>query len=191
VARAVVAPEVLVQLRRVHESVDASVARLEARHRDRLQCRRGCSDCCVDGLRVSIAEAARIAASHAALLEAGSPAPAGRCAMLSDDGACRVYADRPYVCRTQGLPLRWMDDAGAEHRDVCPKNAPGGPPLEELDPTACWSLGGAEAALALVDRLAGGTGERVALRDLFVRREAAPATTAVETPTRVPPKKNP
>ena len=42
------------------------------------------------------------------------PHPPGACAMLDADGACRVYAARPYVCRTQGLPLRWAERRGME-----------------------------------------------------------------------------
>ena len=34
--------------------------------------------------------------------------PEGACAFLDGEGGCRVYPDRPYVCRTQGLPLRWI-----------------------------------------------------------------------------------
>lgn len=166
------------QLRRLHASIDGSARRLEVLHADRLQCRRGCSDCCVDDLTVSIAEAARIVAENAELLSTGAPGPVGRCAMLDADGACRIYASRPYVCRTQGLPLRWTaldgpaeDGARVEHRDICPKNEPAAgseiPPLEDLAPDACWTLGAAEQVLAAIDGLTGGTGERCALRDLF------------------------
>jgi Fe-S-cluster containining protein len=32
---------------------------------------------------------------------------APRCVMLGDDDACAIYAARPLVCRSQGLPLRY------------------------------------------------------------------------------------
>lgn len=173
-----VPPEVIVQVRRLHASIDGSARRLEVLHEPRLQCRRGCNDCCVDDLAVSIAEAARIVHENGELLATAAPGPAGGCAMLDRDGACRIYASRPYVCRTQGLPLRWIETDGGpmdampvEHRDICPRNeaAPGTgiPALESLPADACWTLGAAERVLSAIDQLAGGTGGRVALRDLF------------------------
>jgi len=104
-----VQPEVIAQVRRLHASVDGSAKRLEVLHEPRLQCRRGCSDCCADDLTVSVAEAARILHENAELLASATPGEAGGCAMLDADGACRIYASRPYVCRTQGLPLRWLE----------------------------------------------------------------------------------
>ena len=76
-----VPPEVIDQVRRLHASIDGSARRLEVLHEPRLQCRRGCSDCCVDDLTVSIAEAARIVEENAELLVSGAPGPAGGCAL--------------------------------------------------------------------------------------------------------------
>ncbi len=95
--------------------------------------------------------------------------------MLDADGACRIYEVRPYVCRTQGLPLRWVE-AAVERRDICPLNEPG-EPIEELPEDACWELGPIEERLAATEleegRAAGDSGApeatrpRVRLRDLF------------------------
>ena len=105
--------EILDDLAGLHEDVDRAVEPLTELHRDRLQCRRGCADCCVDELTVFAVEAERIRRAHAVLLAEGEPAPVGRCAFLDAESACRVYDVRPYVCRTQGLPLRWLDDESA------------------------------------------------------------------------------
>ena len=135
----------------LYRRVDAEAARLAALHGDRLQCRRGCSMCCVDGIEVSPVEAENIRAHHGRLLAEAEPHAEGMCAFLDAEGACRIYAQRPYVCRSQGLPLRWIDhdDAGAvtELRDICPLNE-AGTPLESLPESACWTIGWAEAALA-------------------------------------------
>jgi uncharacterized protein len=140
---------------------------LEQRHAARLQCRRGCSACCVDDITVFEVEAAVIRTRHGELLATGEPGPVGACAFLDGEGACQIYPDRPYVCRTQGLPFRWIDDeAEAEYRDICELNEPG-PPLVELDPEACWTLGPAEAELQLIQLTHGEGMQRVALRDLF------------------------
>lgn len=161
--------EVLGVLRALHEEVDEAAAARAARHPGRLRCGRGCSGCCVDELSVFEVEARRIRAEFGELLRSERPHPPGACAFLDDTGACRIYAARPYVCRTQGLPLRWVDhEAGVERRDICPLNEPG-PPLEELDAGDCWELGPFEARLAALQ----GDGRRVRLRALFARGGSA------------------
>ena len=155
---------------RLHGVVDELAAPIVAGHGARLHCRSGCHDCCTDGLSVFVVEAAVIARHHGALLASGTPHGEGGCAFLDDAGACRIYAQRPYVCRTQGLPLRWLeqDEEGpAEVRDICPLNL-AGPPLEELGADECWTLGPFEERLGVRQAaLDGGKGERIALRALF------------------------
>ncbi len=154
-------------LAKLHAEVDQAVAPLEAQHSERLVCKRGCHDCCVDALTVFEIEADRIRHAYPKLLDHGDPHPTGACAFLDADGACRVYDVRPYVCRTQGLPLRWTDDdVGAEYRDICALNEPG-PPITELDADDCWTLGTYEAQLATLQSHSQGSLQRVALRDLF------------------------
>lgn len=146
---------------------------LHARHAARLQCRRGCAACCVDEITVFAVEAARIRARAAAVLREAPHAP-GACAFLDDTGACRIYAHRPYVCRTQGLPLRWLEpEAALEHRDVCPLNEPGGPPIESLAADDCWELGPVEGRLAALQAArTPGALPRVRLRGLFEASES-------------------
>ncbi len=164
----------------LHAEVDVEAARLQALHGARLRCARGCTGCCADDLTVSAPEAAHIRAQHARLLAEARPHAPGACAFLDGEGACRIYAARPYVCRTQGLPLRWIDEdaegeEAVEYRDICPLNE-AGTPLEALTPDACWTLGPAEERLATLglrgpagERGAEEPGARVALRALFAR----------------------
>ncbi len=160
----------LARLVQLHAAVDERAAQLSALHGARLQCRRGCSACCVDGITVFAVEAERIRAKHAELLARGAPHAAGACAFLGASGECRIHAERPYVCRTQGLPLRWLDEErGAELRDICTLNE-AGDPLEALPEDAFWTLGPVEAQLAELQRAFGEDGERVELRALFERR---------------------
>jgi hypothetical protein len=166
-----------IALRALHAEVDRRAGALARRHAGRLQCRRGCAGCCQDDLTVFEVEAERIRRAHPQLLAEGQPHPVGACAFLDGEGACRIYADRPYVCRTQGLPLRWLDESAAgetvEQRDICPLNE-AGEPLEQLPADDCWTLGEVEARLAALqsaqDR---GALRRVALRSLFHREREA------------------
>ena len=81
---------------------------------------------------------------HADLLEHSQPHGPGAPQFLAEDGSCRIYAHRPYVCRTQGLPLRWIDEDPdgqvVEMHDICPLNEPG-PAIETLPTEECWTLG--------------------------------------------------
>lgn len=156
---------------RLHGKVDELVQPLEERHTGRLRCRLGCSGCCVDELTVFEVEANVIRNHYPELLASGKPHSAGACAFLDEAGGCRIYAHRPYVCRTQGLPLRWLedgeDDTLVEYRDICPLNEEG-PPVETLPPDACWTIGPVETILSeLQNREDDGKGRRVPLRSLF------------------------
>lgn len=158
------------RLLRIHADVDTAAAELAARHAARLRCGPGCADCCVDGLTVFEVEAERIRKAASAWLPTADPHPPGRCAFLDAELRCRIYEARPYVCRTQGLPLRWLGEDGgggtAEFRDICPLNEPG-PPLVSLPAEACWTLGPTESRLAGLQDASGRPGARVALRSLF------------------------
>ncbi len=162
----------LVTVAALHCEVDRAASAPVARLGPRLRCGPGCSDCCVDDLAVFEVEADRIRRGAAELLREGVPGPVGACAMLDGEGRCRVYDLRPYVCRTQGLPLRWFEELApgdwAEYRDICPLNEPGEPVVELLAPDDCWELGPFEGRLARIQAgLDGGELRRVPLRDLF------------------------
>jgi uncharacterized protein len=158
-------------LQQLHAEIDRATRPLEMLHAPRLQCRRGCSACCVDGLTVFDVEAENIRRWHADLLAQGAPHATGACAFLDESGACRIYEHRPYVCRTQGLPLRWIDESArepVERRDICPLND-AGPPITALPEDACWTIGPYEERLGALQRASGGGMRRVRLRDLFAR----------------------
>ena len=159
-----------------HADIDRATRRLHTVHAARLQCRKGCSACCVDDLTVFEVEAAQVRLHHAELLAVGTPHAAGSCAFLDERGACRIYAERPYVCRTQGLPLRWSEETehgSVELRDICPLNE-AGEPIAKLPADACWTLGPAEERLALLQIAAEPRSPRTRLRDLFATASASP-----------------
>jgi len=174
----------LVALDDLHHAIDREVRRLTEIHAARLNCRRGCSACCLDDLSVSRIEAERIRRAHGDLLGHGDPSPAGACAFLDQEGACRIYEVRPTICRSQGLPLRVLFENEVEeieeHRDICPLNAADGPRLDSLPEEDCWLVGPEELRVEQLDAMAFGGDDadedadreakagRIALRDLFV-----------------------
>ena len=165
--------DTLAEVRKIHARIDVRAGELARHHSQRLQCERGCCACCTDDLTVLAIEAERIRAAHGALLRDGIPHAPGACAFLGTEGECRIYPDRPYVCRTQGLPLRWLseDERGEIHeqRDICPLNADG-PALDALPEEVCWLIGTVELELANLQAEARDPHEdRIALRGLFDR----------------------
>ena len=172
-------PEILTRVRRLQAEVSHQSEIISQRLGSLLVCQLGCHDCCVDDLAVFPVEAEIIRQHCGPLLTFDQPHPKGKCAFLNADGACRIYPWRPYVCRTQGLPLQWLDEdesgAEIELRDICPLNLTEmdkqKADLEDLPADDCWVLGEVEGTLAgLQVQALGGFQEklpRVMLRDLF------------------------
>jgi Fe-S-cluster containining protein len=165
-------PTGITSVEALHQSIDTSVRGLTTIFGHLLQCRQGCNSCCVDEITVYEVEAARIREKYSHLLDNDTPHAAGACAFLDQRGSCRVYSCRPYVCRTQGLPLQWTEDGDEEnivtYRDICPKNEDSIDVLS-LPDDQVWHIGPVEEELAKMQYAKTGaeTG-RIKLRSLFV-----------------------
>lgn len=105
-------PTTVAGYREVAEKIDAFFTRVEARHGEDMQCATGCSDCCHTKLSVTRVEAEAIRTEVgswdpgrvAALREVGP-----HCAALDAAGRCKIYAARPFVCRSHGAPIRMRE----------------------------------------------------------------------------------
>jgi len=170
-------PEILKSLSHLYEKIDERISHLREIHATRLRCAPGCSECCIDDISVNEVEAVNIQLHYAGLLKNESPYPPGACAFLSKDTTCRIYDNRPYVCRSEGLPLTWIEERNGKtiaFRDICPHNEIG-TPIEELPENACWKIGPIELELAkLQNKLGCGVMKRVKLRTLFSLLNAPP-----------------
>ncbi|MBL8149070.1 MAG: YkgJ family cysteine cluster protein [Blastocatellia bacterium] len=161
----------------LYKQLDAELIQLHQIHSNRLKCGLGCSACCVDDITVFEVEADNIRNNYKDLLEHGLPHPKGACAFLSQDNSCRIYEHRPYVCRSQGLPLRWLEDQNqevVELRDICPLNDEGRP-IEELPEEECWTIGPFEEKLLRLQlKEYENRTTRIALRELFNNNSILP-----------------
>lgn len=93
-----------------------------------INCSAGCSSCCT-AITLFPVEAAALNAALEALPEAqraairrhvAAHAGGERCPLL-EDHRCLLYAARPIICRTHGLPIIFTD--GTERKvDCCPLN---------------------------------------------------------------------
>jgi hypothetical protein len=163
--------EALEKLRLIYQEIDKQVDHLTHINTNRLNCGIGCAGCCIDNLSIYEIEALNIKSNKGAFLIEEQPYPAGSCAFLNSAGHCRIYEHRPYVCRTQGLPLRWYDvydnDRIIEMRDICPLND-NEQPIQDLPADSCWLIGPVESQLSILQaQYGGGLLKRIALRDLF------------------------
>jgi len=117
------------QLRR---RVDRLVDSITARYSEQIACRPTCSKCCSGGLTLTIVEAVALGRMfniepNRIYLQAGQ-APlnnSDRCAFLDKNNLCKAYAERPFVCRTQGMPLLLPN---SKEISICDLNFIGPPP---------------------------------------------------------------
>lgn len=181
---------VLVQLRaRVDAHFDQALARTPAA----FQCAAGCDACCHVRIGVFAVEADPIRRALAGLAtrdpalrrrvrdQADDPTHQDRCALLVD-GRCAVYAERPLICRSHGLPIAVPDptDASGKLRlDHCPLNFQNqSPPRESilrLDAVnqPCWRRSGRKPSRRT---------------DLPISSPASPSPTSLAPPIRrIPP----
>lgn len=127
-------PPVPINIREKYDSLVLDLDRLIVRLSQRLQsfinCAPGCSPCCRE-FSVLPLEAALIAGSTAAVLKPISDA--GHCPLL-DDNRCSIYPQRPLICRTQGLPIGYIDEATEQIEvSACPLNFSEDHPFEYDD----------------------------------------------------------
>jgi len=150
--------EALTSYRQLVAKVDAQWARSAQMLGARLHCGPGCYDCCRQHISVFPVEAVNIALAvdalpgdaADALRRRGARTPAdGPCPLLDADGHCALYAARPIICRTQGLPLLVATDNG-DQVAACPLNKVDGAPLPAA---AVVDLERLNRILAAVNRL--------------------------------------
>ncbi len=171
------------RLAELRAKVDAFCARVADRYPGALACGPGCSDCCRRELTVTAVEGVGIAEVVAAAPPAVRAELARRaregapCVALDPDGRCSVYEERPIVCRSHGVPIRFTSHAEGGKRalpviDACPKNFTG-MELASLDPGVLLDQETLSVILGSIDALfAGETGAprgvRRSLRDVVL-----------------------
>ena len=173
---------------------DALSERLSARYAGHLACGAGCSSCCQHHLSVFPVEAARITAAlnglpqdlrrqlvqqAQAVNEREARGEDATCPLLVND-RCAIYASRPLICRTQGLPLLFEAEDGAQEVDFCPLNFTAPDAVNELDEAHLVPLDVLNTQLALANeqhcRAIGiareQSGVRQRMSDLILQAEA-------------------
>lgn len=103
------------------EKADKVVERLEKLHRPHMECRLGCSYCCMDYSIFPVEYYAilnHVKKTEVRFNPSGSPE---ECVFLVNN-ACMIYAHRPVICRTHGLPLLYTNEDGEWEMSACELN---------------------------------------------------------------------
>jgi uncharacterized protein len=122
--------------RQLTDKVDGFFDRVASREAAAMQCSSGCSDCCQYGLTVTLAEAESLASGieEMTLLQRdelrdnivgrskAQGSESARCVALSSEGRCMVYATRPTVCRSHGVPIRLLNERSLPVVTSCFRN---------------------------------------------------------------------
>ena len=145
----------LAPYRALRDQVDQLCGRIVTEFAGQVSCRPGCAACCIlQG--VLPVEAASLAMAWRDLPEASAASLCGqlqvagageRCPLLDGDH-CSLYAARPIICRTHGLPLL-VEEAAWMRVDRCPLNFTG---LTTLPGSAVIHLERLNSALVAANR---------------------------------------
>ncbi len=121
--------------------LDSQVHALQQEQQQYLQCRKGCSGCCMDGFKIRYVEAMNLLRGFIAAppeiaqavienLQTPSEESRRQCPLLVN-GACALYAHRPALCRAYGLMIQLK-----ENYSTCPlnfKDLANGTPVKVFD----------------------------------------------------------
>lgn len=138
------------------ERVDVLSQRIETEFRAQIACRRGCDACCrhlslfwVEGVALAQALDALSEPVAERIRERARRAVADGTCPLLEAGACLLYAARPIICRTHGLPLL-AGEGEARSIDYCPENFRG---IDSLPAGAVIDLDRLNTTLAAINAL--------------------------------------
>jgi len=106
--------EPVARLATLADKVDAVFASIHERQAGQMECRAGCSACCRARLAITRVEETFLRRGLASLPDEKQTELSARtreegremCPALDTDGHCGIYAFRPLICRSYGVPLR-------------------------------------------------------------------------------------
>ncbi|WP_162148807.1 YkgJ family cysteine cluster protein [Alkaliflexus imshenetskii] len=100
------------EYRALRNELDKEISNLEKTHNQHMICKKGCDLCCLsfnvfpiefDVIR----EEMQLELDKTAM--SAEETPTDTCSLLQNH-SCTIYPSRPFICRTHGLPLLYMQD---------------------------------------------------------------------------------
>jgi len=86
----------------LQQKLDARITELSNLHESYMVCKKGCSSCCMNFGMLPIEY---YAIQHALGVHAFPQVSHDDSCKFLKNGMCSIYAHRPFICRTQGLPI--------------------------------------------------------------------------------------
>lgn len=104
----------------IRTKIDNLVEKLENKHKQHMNCKRGCDMCCID---YSIFPVEYYAILQTLQKEDFKAAGSNKCAcVFLKNNTCTIYINRPIICRTHGLPLLYTNEEGEWELAACELN---------------------------------------------------------------------
>lgn len=147
--------ETLNNYRNLLAKIDELCRGIETRLGDKITCHEGCSSCCThlslfpveaEALAQALTEASEELCER--IRNRARTADAEQCPLL-EQNRCLLYASRPVICRTHGLPVL-LNEEGGGRVDLCRLNGQG---LETLEPADILDLERLNALLSTINNL--------------------------------------
>ncbi len=100
--------------------IDRRVSDLEKMHHQHMNCKLGCSHCCMDYSIFPVEYYAILKNIKDSGIQP-EEAPQDQCIFLKNH-SCMIYTHRPVICRTHGLPLLYTNEEGEWELSACELN---------------------------------------------------------------------
>ena len=140
--------EFLHQYRSFLNQVDIICDDIIERNQNEINCSPGCSGCCQGNLTVNAVEAYNMTSTLKK--DFAPPLQSGDTCIFLSEGQCIIYASRPLVCRSQGMPLLYGlgDEGGEVELSLCQMNFQN---TEEITEEDCLDMDRINLALAALN----------------------------------------
>lgn len=110
------------EYRQIRNKVDSTCTQLHHKHAPHTQCRKGCSDCCMNFDLTAVEFHSIANRLKSKRVEWNTNAAPESCIFLINN-ECSIYEDRPLICRSHGLPIVQLNDETDElELSFCPLN---------------------------------------------------------------------
>ena len=107
----------------LRNDIDKLSDKLEKQHKKHMRCKVGCDLCCMDYsiFPIEFYNIVEALKEREDKLNLNTKEDEGSCIFLNNH-QCEIYADRPIICRTHGLPLLYMNEENGWELSACELN---------------------------------------------------------------------
>lgn len=107
----------------LRNNIDELSDKLEKQHKKHMKCKAGCDLCCMDYniFPIEFYSIVKAVKERDEQPNLSTVTDESNCIFLNNH-KCEIYADRPIICRTHGLPLLYMNEDNGWELSACELN---------------------------------------------------------------------